>query len=269
MCLYKRIRCLQLQSDLKETKTELDNLRQKAQKKLSEAATHYMQLKESSGEKDAAISSLNKDLSEWKTRADNNYKDTLLLREQSIKLKQQVQTLQSDLSEKDAELLAVTNKHNLSTTELENCKKREQELNTISQKYKSQLVEAREKLHERSLEIKELEDKLNSVNVAGNTGHLHMDAMSKYNALEVENKSLKSKVVELLNKEAMLEDKLNAGGMSEHLVAERIEVRAKVQQYENDLILLQGALETKEKENKELETICNELLTQLEIMKQT
>lgn len=148
---------------------------------------------------------------------------------------------------------------NLNTTnsnnerELITRRAREEELSGMNERYKQLLTQTRD-------QVRKLEENQKQ-NGEGDVKKLQAEIEKLVN----DNRSLKSRLFDVIENEKRLKAQLSSGGgnaQSEEGTAN------KLKQCEAELDALRKVLETKEAENKELVNICDELLKDCEELKQ-
>jgi len=228
-------------------------LKKHAEDKLREAAKQYTVASQDAAEKAAFLRQLQSELQAVRTRcnlAESRLRDSEAA---CTELTSRSQSLDAALRERELQLTNVSAANSNSERQLITLKAREEELAGINERYKQQLTQLREK--ERKLE-----------ETSGKFATMEVDMKksgSELDRLATENRSLKSRLFDSLENEKRLRAQHGGGGS---VTGTDSELQAKVKGYEADLVTLRQALETKENENKELLTMCDDLLRQCQAL---
>lgn len=234
-----------LESELANAKVFLEQLRQRAETKLKSAHSQFVTVQKEAAEKTAQVRSLEGEVESLKQQVSlqtNNFASA-----QAAMKQQEERASRLDRSLAESEARATDLSTNLSNTQMELASTRRQatELLSVSNIYKEQLSTANEELRrfkadaEVLLKVTEENQKISK----------QLEVLNK------ENKELKSRLFDMGETERRLRAQVSGGGS------------ALSDDSQQRIDELSKALQGKELENKELVSICDELLQQVEILK--
>lgn len=258
-----KLKLQQTTDELTKSQNQFNLLKKHAEDKLREAAKQYSAITQDAAEKGAVLRQMQSDLQALRTRC--NLAESRLRDSESActELQSRSQTLDQALREREMQLtnLSATNSNN--ERQLISVKAKAEELSLVNERYKNELIQTREQSRT-----------LLDAAAKSSSAETEVKRMTtEIEKLQADNRSLKSRLFDVMESEKKLRQQLGSSssptlGSSPNLGGGSDDLQAKLKQSEADLGSLREALEAKEKENKELVDICDELLKECEALKQ-
>jgi len=243
----------QLTEDVLKAQNQYNLLKKHAEDKLKEAAQKFTQTTQDAAEKTSFLRQIQSELQNLKSRcqiAEKRLQDT----EHALtEVSNRNEKLEANLREREAQLTTISATNSNNERQLITSRAREEELAAINERYKVQLTTIRE-------EKRKLEEYNAQLTSAGGDVKKITAELDK---VASENKTLKSRLFDSMESEKRLKTQVQSHSSSTTGVDDH-----KLKQMETELAALREAIETKEAENKELVTICDELLKECESLKQ-
>jgi chromosome segregation ATPase len=223
---------------------------------LKASAQEYMSIRQREQEKDILLSEIRRELqaaTEQNIHQQTRLKET---DEMCTKLKQEVHQLDNNFKATQHELINVTTQLTTITSAANEYKSQMEEYAAISQRYKTQLLEQRERI--RVLE--------SSATKQGQQESDYEKMMNEFELVMNENRTLKSQLYDSMQIEQQLRNKLEGSGKE---VPESIVDANRLRQAEQEVLQLKAEVQAKAAENTELLAMVDSLIRQVEEKEQT
>ncbi len=246
--------------ELSKSQTLFDKLKKHAEDKLQNAAKLYSEMQKLAEQKISESERVGSELAQSKNKCrlleeklSTAQQNVLLMEERSAGLTKQVSELQQSSASFKQKWFEANNG-------FQHLKQSNRELVAINERYRVQITQLQGKAREADESAQQYQALQAQVKALGDTNA----------ALEVKNRSLKSRIFDSMETEKQLKERIaalragGAGGAADDQVAQLL---AQIGSLKDDLRKVKAEREAKAKENKELVSICDDLLNKLEIAK--